>query len=245
MRGETRAVKTPGSLNHAGTFSSRIGVHLRRKRRPSSLATALTAIPWTSTARRCPGDSGELHRQTFGSLRQRYQCLHPVQAAGFSQRRGLDRHRGSHFGEAGAAERVCGTPVSCPGTVYVKYEHAYVGARHLPISDIRVFGKAPVPLPQTPEKLQVRRDALDSRNASLTWEEVPDAAVRDQKPEGNPMQPSPCDSPAGPFKELSGPQADCGDCGDGAVVRRYSLPAARMNGRISCMSSLKPSRLSC
>jgi xylan 1,4-beta-xylosidase len=55
---------------------------------------------------------------------------------------------------------------------YVRYEHVHVGAPNLAISDLRVFGVGDGVLPQTPARLQVRRDA-DQRNAFVRWEEVP------------------------------------------------------------------------
>jgi len=55
---------------------------------------------------------------------------------------------------------------------YVRYEHGYVGGPHLAVSDLRVFGNGLGKPPQTPGKLRVRRDG-DTRNAFITWEEVP------------------------------------------------------------------------
>jgi xylan 1,4-beta-xylosidase len=57
---------------------------------------------------------------------------------------------------------------------FIRYEHAHVGSPNLAISDIRVFGKADGAPPETPAKLQVRRDA-DQRNAFVTWQDVPGA----------------------------------------------------------------------
>lgn len=57
---------------------------------------------------------------------------------------------------------------------FIRYEHVHIGAPHLAISDLRVFGTAQGPLPATPAKLQARRDA-DGRNAFLSWEDVPEA----------------------------------------------------------------------
>jgi xylan 1,4-beta-xylosidase len=57
---------------------------------------------------------------------------------------------------------------------FIRYEHVYVRAPHLAISDIRVFGHGPGSSPSTPRNLKVRRDA-DPRNAFLSWEEVPGA----------------------------------------------------------------------
>lgn len=55
---------------------------------------------------------------------------------------------------------------------YVRYVHEYVGAAHLAISDIRVFGNGPGDPPATPSGLLVRRDA-DRRNALVSWDPVP------------------------------------------------------------------------
>ncbi len=55
---------------------------------------------------------------------------------------------------------------------YVRYEHGYVGAAHLAISNIRVFGNSAGDLPATPSRLSVRRDA-DRRNAFVSWGRVP------------------------------------------------------------------------
>lgn len=55
---------------------------------------------------------------------------------------------------------------------YVRYEHLYVGAAHLAISDLRVFGNGSAGPPGTPRGLSVRRDA-DRRNAFVAWDGVP------------------------------------------------------------------------
>lgn len=57
---------------------------------------------------------------------------------------------------------------------YVRFEHLHIGSPHLALSDIRVFGKGPGDLPQTPKAIKARRDA-DRRNAFLSWDEVPGA----------------------------------------------------------------------
>lgn len=54
---------------------------------------------------------------------------------------------------------------------YIKYEHIYVAAPHLAISDLRVFGHGPGKPPATPEGFIVRRQN-DSRNADITWKKV-------------------------------------------------------------------------
>jgi hypothetical protein len=56
---------------------------------------------------------------------------------------------------------------------FVRYEHIHVGAAHLAISDIRVFGHqwgVPSP-PATPKGLTARRDR-DARNAVIAWQPV-------------------------------------------------------------------------
>ncbi len=57
---------------------------------------------------------------------------------------------------------------------YVRFEHVYVGARHLAVSDVRVFGTADGPPPTAPQGLRVRRDQ-DPRNAFVSWQPVPSA----------------------------------------------------------------------
>jgi hypothetical protein len=57
---------------------------------------------------------------------------------------------------------------------YIKYEHGYVAAPQLAISDIRAFGNAPGKVPAVPGKLSVRRDT-DPRNAFVSWNKVPGA----------------------------------------------------------------------
>ncbi len=58
---------------------------------------------------------------------------------------------------------------------YIKYEHAYVGAPNLAISDIRVFGKGFGGAPEVPANLKIERDRNDSRNAIITWDKIPNA----------------------------------------------------------------------
>lgn len=55
---------------------------------------------------------------------------------------------------------------------YIKYEHVYVAAPNLAISDIRIFGRRSGEVPATPAKLQVRRDGNDPRNAFISWDDV-------------------------------------------------------------------------
>jgi hypothetical protein len=57
---------------------------------------------------------------------------------------------------------------------YIRYEHVYVAAPNLAISDLRVFGNGAGSAPPTPRGLGVRR-ASDPRNAFITWERVPEA----------------------------------------------------------------------
>lgn len=54
---------------------------------------------------------------------------------------------------------------------FVRYEHLHVGAPHLAISDVRVFGFSPAARPPTPATLDVRRDQ-DPRNAFVRWRDV-------------------------------------------------------------------------
>jgi hypothetical protein len=57
---------------------------------------------------------------------------------------------------------------------YIRYEHVYVAAPNLAISDLRVFGNGAGSAPPTPRGLVVRRDS-DPRNAFITWDRVPEA----------------------------------------------------------------------
>jgi xylan 1,4-beta-xylosidase len=57
---------------------------------------------------------------------------------------------------------------------YIRYEHRYIGAAHLAISDMRVFGNGDGGDPVTPSGLAVRRDE-DPRNAFVNWDAVPGA----------------------------------------------------------------------
>ena len=54
---------------------------------------------------------------------------------------------------------------------FVRYEHIYVAAAHLAISDIRVFGSGDGKAPSVPAGFQVRR-AADTRNAFVEWKPV-------------------------------------------------------------------------
>ena len=56
-------------------------------------------------------------------------------------------------------------------TRFIKYEHVYVAAANLAISDIRVFGNGFGKAPATPQKLSVSRET-DQRNATISWEKV-------------------------------------------------------------------------
>ncbi|MGN6377145.1 MAG: family 43 glycosylhydrolase [Sphingomonas sp.] len=58
---------------------------------------------------------------------------------------------------------------------YVRYVHGHVGAAHLAISDLRVFGKAAGHAPTRPAGVTVRRDQ-DRRDAHVTWTKV-DGAI--------------------------------------------------------------------
>ncbi len=57
---------------------------------------------------------------------------------------------------------------------YLRYEHVHVGSPNLAISDLRIFGLADGPTPETPIGLTARRDG-DPRNAFLAWKDVPGA----------------------------------------------------------------------
>ena len=57
---------------------------------------------------------------------------------------------------------------------YIRYEHGYVAAPNLAISDLRVFGNGLGRAPATPTNLTARRDA-DRRNAFIEWTRVPGA----------------------------------------------------------------------
>jgi xylan 1,4-beta-xylosidase len=57
---------------------------------------------------------------------------------------------------------------------YIRYLHKHVGAKHLAISDIRVFGNADGPAPKAPSGLTVVRGA-DPREAAIAWKPVPGA----------------------------------------------------------------------
>lgn len=54
---------------------------------------------------------------------------------------------------------------------YLRYEHVHVGAAHLAISDIRVFGNGAGPRPAVPAGVSARRDR-DQRNATIGWRPV-------------------------------------------------------------------------
>jgi hypothetical protein len=57
---------------------------------------------------------------------------------------------------------------------YVRYDHVHVGAAHLAVADIRVFGLGGGPPPATPGAFTGRRDR-DERNATFSWQPVPGA----------------------------------------------------------------------
>jgi xylan 1,4-beta-xylosidase len=59
-------------------------------------------------------------------------------------------------------------------TRYVRYVHGHVGAAHLAISDLRVFGNADGAAPPSPSGLRVQR-ADDRRDATIRWRAVPGA----------------------------------------------------------------------
>jgi xylan 1,4-beta-xylosidase len=55
---------------------------------------------------------------------------------------------------------------------YIRYEHIHIGAAHLAISDLRVFGSGSGAPPATPARLTARREQ-DTRDALVTWDPVP------------------------------------------------------------------------
>jgi xylan 1,4-beta-xylosidase len=57
---------------------------------------------------------------------------------------------------------------------YIKYEHVYVAAPNLAISDIRIFGNGTDKAPKAPTGFVVKRDS-DPRNAMVTWKPVKSA----------------------------------------------------------------------
>jgi len=57
---------------------------------------------------------------------------------------------------------------------HVRYVHGHVGAKHLAISDLRVFGNADGGPPRAPTGVEAKRGA-DARNATVRWQAVPGA----------------------------------------------------------------------
>lgn len=57
---------------------------------------------------------------------------------------------------------------------FIRYVHGHVGAAHLAISDVRVFGNADGPAPRTPASLSAVRET-DQRDATVRWARVPGA----------------------------------------------------------------------
>ena len=57
---------------------------------------------------------------------------------------------------------------------YVRYAHGHVGAMHLAISDLRVFGSAGGPAPKAPANVRAVR-AQDPRMMTVSWRSVPGA----------------------------------------------------------------------
>ena len=53
-------------------------------------------------------------------------------------------------------------------SAYVRYVHVHVGAHHLAIADLRVFGHADGPPPPAPELVSAKRLA-DARDARIVW----------------------------------------------------------------------------
>ena len=80
-------------------------------------------------------------------------------------------------GDAGDRRDRANAYVALPAPVrtrYVRYVHGHVGAAHLAISDLRVFGNADGAPPPTPAALRALR-ADDRRNANIRWRAVPGA----------------------------------------------------------------------
>jgi hypothetical protein len=59
-------------------------------------------------------------------------------------------------------------------TRFIRYVHGHVGAAHLAISDLRVFGHAEGAVPATPAGIEAAREA-DLRDARIRWAKVPGA----------------------------------------------------------------------
>jgi hypothetical protein len=57
---------------------------------------------------------------------------------------------------------------------FIRYVHKHVGAKHLAISDLRVFGNADGAPPSAPKGLTAKR-GHDAREATIAWEPVPGA----------------------------------------------------------------------
>jgi hypothetical protein len=55
---------------------------------------------------------------------------------------------------------------------FVRYVHGHVGAAHLAISELRVFGNAGGSAPKTPRDVKAVR-AGDPRAMAVTWQRVP------------------------------------------------------------------------
>lgn len=67
--------------------------------------------------------------------------------------------------------------VELPGSVrtrFIRYEHVYVGAANLAVSDLRVFGTAGAPPPPAPGEVVATRQK-DRRNAVVAWSPTPGA----------------------------------------------------------------------
>jgi hypothetical protein len=55
---------------------------------------------------------------------------------------------------------------------YVRYLHGHVGAAHLAVSDLRVFGNAGGEPPAAPGQVEAARNS-DARNATVRWQSMP------------------------------------------------------------------------
>jgi hypothetical protein len=57
---------------------------------------------------------------------------------------------------------------------FIRYIHGHVGAKHLAISDLRVFGNADGTPPPAPQRVVAKRGS-DEREATISWNAVPGA----------------------------------------------------------------------
>ncbi|MDF3021556.1 MAG: coagulation factor 5/8 type domain protein [Steroidobacteraceae bacterium] len=73
-----------------------------------------------------------------------------------------------------AAKNEAGQTLEAPVKArYVRYVHGHVGAKHLAISDLRVFGDAGGPGPAAPRDVTAKR--IEPRTMTVSWRPVPGA----------------------------------------------------------------------